>query len=69
MTNEAKLPWQSSTVLAGAFQILIGLGMSALGLFMPEQHGDLVLAGVTMITTGVATIKGRMAATQPVKWK
>ena len=61
-------PWHhSSTIWSGVAQIAAGLVMVALGVLLPEQHGDLVMVGVGALTTGVATVRGRVAATRPIR--
>jgi VIT1/CCC1 family predicted Fe2+/Mn2+ transporter len=61
-----KRPWQSTTIWAGAAQLVGGLVMVVIGLMLPEQHADLVPAGIGVLTTGAATIRGRLVATRPI---
>lgn len=55
----------SSTVWSGIVQLAAAVAMMALGTFLPE-HADLVPAGIVMLSTGVATIRGRLTATKPI---
>jgi hypothetical protein len=68
MSTEPKSAWASTTIWAGVAQIGLGIAMLAVGVLLSDQHGDLVPAGIAMLSTGVATIRGRVIATRPVKF-
>jgi hypothetical protein len=62
---EAKPWYQSETMLAGVTQVVGGIVLIGLAVIMKGQD-SLMLVGIGAITTGLATLRGRVNASQPI---